>query len=142
MESIGEEILFFIFNFCSFFVESLRHDCATNHTMSINRLRLAIADRNEWPNCIQPFVGRRYYWEVINLSFALPGSYLNILETEKILQFCDVRNAKFHLQSFSINLYHQTLNLKFQYCNTVNYTAKDVYKFRVCHFMKFKPRCL
>ena len=29
----------------------------------------------------------RNYWEVINLLFILPGLYLNILKTEKILQF-------------------------------------------------------
>ena len=29
----------------------------------------------------------RNYWQVINLLFALPGLYLNILKTEKILQF-------------------------------------------------------
>ena len=35
----------------------------------------------------------RNYWELINLLFALPGLYLNILETKKILQqkILDVR---------------------------------------------------
>ena len=33
----------------------------------------------------------RNYREVINLSFILPGLYLNVLETEKILQFWNKR---------------------------------------------------
>ena len=51
-----------------------------------------IADHNEWPNRTQWFVAfflelARNYWEVINLLFVLPGLYLNVLKTEKILQF-------------------------------------------------------
>ena len=39
----------------------------------------------------------RNYWEVINLLFVLPGLYLNILETEKILQFWDNSRRWWHV---------------------------------------------
>ena len=62
-------------------------------TVEFNPMRWQlIADHNEWPNRTQWFVAfflelARNYWEVINLLFVLPGLYLNVLKTEKILQF-------------------------------------------------------
>ena len=48
------------------------------------------------------------YWEVINLLFALPGLYLNILKTEEILQFwdkkiLDVRGTSFQRKRIKLN---------------------------------------
>ena len=76
---------------------------------NVNRLRTITSDRIVY-NCFVAFfsfwtrVGTisldRNYWEVINLLFPLPGLYLNILRTEKTLQFSGqtilgVRGASF-----------------------------------------------
>ena len=68
-----------------------------------------IADHNEWPNrrficnnsslsfsfeLVATISLERNYWEVINLSFVLPGLYLNILKAEEILQFLGTKNSR------------------------------------------------
>ena len=51
----------------------------------------------------------RNYWEVMNLSFALPGLYLNKLRTEKVItisgeKILDVRGTSFQRKKLNIYL--------------------------------------
>ena len=62
-----------------------------------------IADHNEWPKpytTIRRFLFKlgRNYWQVTNLLFALPGLYLNILETEEILANFGIKKEVNHLR--------------------------------------------
>ena len=64
-------------------------------TCAGSRLRTITSDQTVYNNLSLSFSFElagmmsldRNYWEVINLLFVLPGLYLNILKTEKTLQF-------------------------------------------------------
>ena len=66
-------------------------------TCAGNWLRTITSDQTVYNNSSLPFSFKLVgiislgtnYWEVINSLFVLPGLYLNILETETILQFWD-----------------------------------------------------